>query len=89
MCESILNEITAWATNVLGQNNAPQSNIYWIYSLPGIGKTVLAHSICETFDDQKQLVGAFFCQKDDTTSSESRNILPTLIYKLTEISLIF
>ena len=84
--ESILNNIAAWATNGSGQNNVPQNNIYWIYGLPGIGKTSLAHSICETFDDRKQLVGAFFCQRDDTNLSEPRNILPTLIYKLAEIS---
>ena len=84
--EPILNKITAWATNGPGQNNVPQSNIYWIYGLPGIGKTALAHSICEILDDRKQLVGAFFCQKDDTNSSEPRNILPTLIYKLAETS---
>ena len=87
--ESILNDITAWATNGSGQNNVPQSNIYWIYGLPGIGKTALAHSICETFDDRKQLVGAFFCRKDDTNSSEPRNIIPTLIYKLADISSTF
>ena len=84
--ESILDEITAWVTNESGRDNVPQSNIYWIYGLPGIGKTSLAHSICETFDDRKQLVGAFFCQRDDTNASEPRNNLPTLIYKLAEIS---
>ena len=84
--ESILNEITAWVANESVSTNDPQSNIYWIYGLPGIGKTSLAHSICGTFDDRKQLVGAFFCQRDDTNSSEPRNILPTLIYKLAEIS---
>ena len=84
--ESLLNGITAWATNRLGQNNVPQGNIYWIYGLPGIGKTALAHSICDTLDDRKQLVGAFFCQRDNTNLSEPRNILPTLIYKLAIIS---
>src|SRR5258706_4466513 len=84
--ESILNGITSWVTNGPGQNNVLQSNIYWVYGLPGIGKTSLAHSICETFNDRKQLVGSFFCQRDDTNSSEPRNILPTLIYKLAEIS---
>ena len=83
--EYILNEIIAWMANESEPNNVPQSNIYWIYGLPGIGKTSLAHSICETFDDRKQLVGAFFCQRDDTNSSDPRNILPTLIYKLAEI----
>ena len=79
--ESILNEITAWVTNTSGPNDT-----YWIYGLPGIGKTSLAHSICQTLDKRNQLVGAFFCQRDDTSSSEPRNILPTLIYKLAGIS---
>ena len=79
--ESILDEITAWVTNESGPNNT-----YWIYGLPGIGKTSLAHSICQTLDERNQLVGAFFCQRDDTSSSEPRNILPSLIYKLAGIS---
>src|SRR5258706_4486372 len=79
--ESILDEITAWVGNESGPNNT-----YWIYGLPGIGKTALAHSICQTLDERNQLVGAFFCQRDDTSSSGPRNILPTLIYKLAGIS---
>jgi hypothetical protein len=78
--QSILNEIIAWVANGSGS-----SNIYWIYGLPGIGKTSLSHSICRTLDQQKQLIGAFFCQRDDTNSSEPRNILPTLIYRLAQI----
>ena len=49
----------------------------------------MAHSICETLDERNQLIGAFFCQRDDTNSSEPRNILPTLIYKLAENSPVF
>jgi hypothetical protein len=78
--QSILNQVLAWVANEAGPNN-----IYWIYGLPGIGKTSLSHSICKTLDDRNQLVGAFFCQRDDTNSSDPRNILPTLIYKLAEI----
>jgi hypothetical protein len=84
--ESILNEIIGWVANSSGQKNILQSNTYWIYGLPGIGKTSLAHSICDKLDKRNQLIGAFFCQRDDTNSSEPRNILPTLIYKLVEIS---
>ena len=79
--KSILNEITTWVTNGSGS-----SNIYWIYGSPGIGKTSLAHSICEALDERNQLTGSFFCQRDDANSSEPRNILPTLIYKLAENS---
>jgi hypothetical protein len=75
----LLDEIMDWSTRKLGQNN--DSNTYWIYGLPGIGKTSLAHSICACLDDRKHLAGAFFCRRDDPDLSEYRNILPTLIYK--------
>jgi hypothetical protein len=78
--QSILNQVTAWVAN-----GSEPSNTYWIYGLPGIGKTSLSHSICKRLDERNQLIGSFFCQRDDTNSSEPRNILPTLIYKLAEI----
>jgi len=84
--ESILNQIIAWVTNGPGQEGVDQSTPYWIYGLPGIGKTSLAHSLCEKLDKRKQFAGAFFCRRDDTNSSDPRNILPTLIYQLTETS---
>jgi len=77
--EFILDQIMAWVTNGPGVD---QSTPYWIYGLPGIGKTSLAHSICEKLEERKQFAGAFFCRRDDTNSSEPRNILPTLIYQL-------
>ncbi len=80
--ESPLGQIITWATN---QSDQDESNTYWIYGLPGIGKTCLAHSICERLHDQKHLAGAFFCQRDGPDLSEPKNILPTLIYKLARI----
>ena len=76
---SILNQIVAWVAKGSGQK---ESDAYWIYGLPGIGKTSLAHSICERLDKEKQLVGGFFCRRGDSNMGEPRNILPTLIYKL-------
>jgi len=78
--QSLLNQLMTWATNRSGQNN--ESNTYWIYGLPGIGKTSLAHSICASLHKEKHLAGAFFCRRDDPNLSEPKNILPTLIYKL-------
>ena len=77
--EALLNQIMDWAAN--GSNT---SNIYWIHGLPGIGKTSLAHSICEKLHGNRQLAGGFFCQRDDANMSEIRNILPTFISKLAE-----
>jgi hypothetical protein len=78
--ESILEQIIAWVTNELEQTDG--RNTYWIYGLPGIGKTSLAHSICATLHKKEQLAGAFFCRRDDQELREPRNILPTLIRKL-------
>jgi len=80
-----LKEIVDWVANKSEKKDLLQSNTYWIYGLPGIGKTSLAHSICASLHDQKKLAGAFFCRRDDPNLSEPRNILPTLIYKLAEI----
>jgi hypothetical protein len=78
--KSLLNQVIAWVTN--GPEQTDGRNTYWIYGLPGIGKTSLAHSICADLHDQEQLAGAFFCRGDDPELSEPANILPTLIHKL-------
>ena len=78
--EFLLKQLKDWATEEPGQKEG--SNTYWIYGLPGIGKTSLAHSICASLHEGKNLAGAFFCRRDDGSLSEPRNILPTLIHKL-------
>jgi len=86
---SILNQIITWVNHGPSQEGVDQSTPYWIYSLPGIGKTSLAHSLCEKLEERKQFAGVFFCWRDDTNSSKPRNILPTLIYQLAETSPLF
>jgi hypothetical protein len=83
--KSCLKEIVDWVANKSEDKDLLQSNTYWVYGLPGIGKTSLAHSICASLHDQGKLAGAFFCRRDDPNLSEPRNILPALIYKLARI----
>ena len=80
--QSLLNHIVDWVANKSGQENVQWSNTYWFYGLPGIGKTSLAHSICESLHERNHLAGAFFCRRDDPNLSEPMNILPTFIHKL-------
>jgi len=87
--KSLLKEIVDWVANEAEEKGVLQSNTYWIYGLPGIGKTSLAHSICASLHDQGQLAGAFFCRRDDANLSEPRNILPTLIYRLAGVFPLF
>ena len=84
--KSLLKEIVNWVANTSEQN---QGNTYWLYGLPGFGKTSLVHSICANFHDQGQLAGSFFCRRDDANLSEPRNILPSLINKLAVIFPLF
>src|SRR5258706_3760598 len=78
--KSLLEQMMGWVIN--GSEQTDGVNTHWIYGLPGIGKTSLAHSLCASLHDQEQLAGSFFCRRDDQELSEPRNILPTLIHKL-------
>ena len=78
--QSLLNQVIDWVANKSRQENALQGNAYWFYGSPGIGKTLLAHSICENLHMRN--AGAFFCQRDDLNLSKPINILLTFIHKL-------
>jgi len=82
--KSRIKEIVDWVANKSEEEGLLQGNTYWIYGLPGIGKTSLAHSICASLHDQGRLAGAFFCRRDDPNLNEPRNLLRTLIHKLAE-----
>ena len=84
--EFLLKQVEGWATKEPGQK---EGNTYWIYGLPGIGKTSLAHSICASLHKGNHLAGAFFCRRDDGSLNDPRNILPTLIHKLAIIFPLF
>src|SRR5258706_1533058 len=79
---SLLNQITDWVAKELDQESILQSNAYWLYGSPGVGKTLLAHSICASLHKRKHLARAFFCQRDDLNLSKPINILPTFIHEL-------
>jgi len=78
----LLKQILKWVASTSVKLGLVYRNTCWIYGLPGIGKTSLAHSICASLHDQDQLAGAYFCRRDNPALSEPINILPTLIYKL-------
>jgi len=65
--QSILKRVMAWVVNPQEMNDIPRGNAYWVYGSPGIGKSSLAHSICASLHDRKQLAGEFFCRRDDVT----------------------
>ncbi|KIM28356.1 hypothetical protein M408DRAFT_329451 [Serendipita vermifera MAFF 305830] len=80
----IINDTILWATKSLNQDitlkNSDFDGMMWIYGMAGIGKSAIAHSICRRLDESKQLGGCFFCRRDDPALSETKSVLPTLIF---------
>ncbi|KIM23646.1 hypothetical protein M408DRAFT_332254 [Serendipita vermifera MAFF 305830] len=72
----VINDIFLWATRSLSQGLSPEDSnpdgVFWMYGIPGIGKTAIAHSICHRLQESKQLGG-------------TKSVLPTLIYGLATI----
>src|SRR5258706_5138573 len=87
--KSLLNQIMDWVANKSNKECFLQRDTYWFYGSPGIGKTLLAHSICANLDERDHLRGAIFCRRDDPILSNPINILPTFIYKLAMIFFFF
>ncbi|KAG8813182.1 hypothetical protein FRC19_002623, partial [Serendipita sp. 401] len=86
---SVLDDIVEWALRscnggISSQNTNP-SNVYWLYGIPGIGKTAVAHSICAQLHKNGILGGTFFCKRDDPDLRDPKSVLPTLIFNLAEM----
>ncbi|KAG8788918.1 hypothetical protein FRC16_001289 [Serendipita sp. 398] len=81
---ALLDEILEWASRPIVEGTSPSQNVYWLYGIPGIGKTAMANSICFRLHKQGQLGGGFFCRRDDPKLSDPKYVLPTLVCKLAE-----
>ncbi|KAG8828512.1 hypothetical protein FRC19_003851 [Serendipita sp. 401] len=84
----LLDDIVDWAIrphpdgNVSGTANS--RSVYWLYGIPGVGKTAMAHSICARLHQEGRLGGMFFCRRDDPDLSDPKSVLPTLVFNLAE-----
>jgi hypothetical protein len=84
--EALLNNIVEWALRPSspGPESQPSvsESVYWLYGIPGVGKTSVAHSLCARLHEKRRLGGSFFCRRDDLNLSNPSYVLPTLICKL-------
>jgi Cdc6-like AAA superfamily ATPase len=85
---AILEYITSWVAKSVPRdtrsNGHDSSNMFWLYGIPGVGKTSVANSLCDRLRRSGNLGGSFFCRRDDPLC-EPRRVLPTLISKLVEM----
>ena len=85
---AILDKIITWVNLPLNPDKATTShsdNVYWLYGMPGLGKTSVANSLCYRLHVSGNLGGSFFCKREKESLRDPKNVLPTLISKLAAI----
>ncbi len=60
--QSILEEIKNWAS---AANTTGKAQIFWLTSVPGAGKTTIAHSVAKLFAQEGCLGSTFFFNRED------------------------
>lgn len=81
--KGILESIISWAKHPINEDATHHTpNMYWLYGIPGIGKTRVANSICAMLHQENMLGGSFFCRHDDPLRSDPKYVLSRFIFKL-------
>src|SRR5882762_4855744 len=79
--EGILN-----AGETLPTQGNRQGRIFWLNGMAGTGKSTIAQTIANRFDETKELGASFFCTRDDAECSNVNLIFPTLAYQLSSFN---
>ncbi|KAG9124918.1 hypothetical protein FRC07_009729 [Ceratobasidium sp. 392] len=73
----IIGEVINWAQI----SNAPD-RLFWLYGQAGLGKSAIATSLCQEFENLKVLAASFFCKRDDPERRNPQRVLTTIIHGL-------
>jgi hypothetical protein len=80
---AILDDIFKWASTPHdGKAQPTSSNVFWLYGMPGLGKTSVSNSLCDRLRRCGNLGGSFFCKYDNSDLHQPARVLPTLVAKL-------
>jgi hypothetical protein len=83
--EDVRQRIRSWATD---ESSLP---IFWLSGMTGEGKSTIAFTICELFDEENKhpekpldvsLGGSFFCSRQVEDLRRRQNVIPMLAYQL-------
>src|SRR5450631_1808197 len=80
---TVLDDIVSWATKPFdSETKSNNLNVFWLYGMPGLGKTSVANSLCDRLRKSGNLGGSFICKHDNPSLREPEAVLPTLIARL-------
>ncbi|KAH7317519.1 WD40-repeat-containing domain protein [Rhizoctonia solani] len=75
--EAILNQIITWT-----QNRDSTESFIWISGQAGMGKSSIAHSLCYRLDKFQALAGCFFCQGNNSDSSNPLQLINSIVHDI-------
>ncbi|KAG8729567.1 hypothetical protein FRC11_008469 [Ceratobasidium sp. 423] len=68
---------------------ANEPKAYWMQGMVGTGKTTIAYTICDELHTRGQLAASFFCSRLLPECRDVRQVIPTIAYRLAQLSLPF
>ena len=60
------------------------SSLFWLYGGAGAGKSAVAQSLSEKFQEKKQLAASFFFFRSDASRKNGEHLIPTLVMHLVD-----
>ena len=73
--DKVLNEVRSWA-------DSRTTLVCWLSGPAGTGKTTVAHTIAEEYDERGQLAATFFLWRKTGDRDNINKIVPTLAYQI-------
>ncbi|TDL14885.1 hypothetical protein BD410DRAFT_733487, partial [Rickenella mellea] len=61
---------------------SPTPPLFWLNGLAGTGKTTIAHSVAEYYDERGQLGASLFFSRDQQDRRDARQVISTIAYQL-------
>ncbi|KAH7915299.1 hypothetical protein BJ138DRAFT_1077761, partial [Hygrophoropsis aurantiaca] len=70
----ILKDIFDWA-----DQTTDTGSIFWVSGMAGMGKSAIAQTVAEKYDEQRRLAASFFFSKRESDRSNTDNFVPTIV----------
>ncbi|KAJ3771049.1 hypothetical protein FB446DRAFT_805239 [Lentinula raphanica] len=75
--EAILSRLADWITD-MGRD----TQLCWLHGSAGAGKSSVAQTIAERFEQEKKLAASFFFWRSDPTCNNIKRLIPTLAFQI-------
>ncbi|KDR69766.1 hypothetical protein GALMADRAFT_255549 [Galerina marginata CBS 339.88] len=80
---AVLRRITEWVQGTNTDAEDRQASMLWLYGAAGSGKTAIAQSLAEQFDDDDgSLFASFFFSRTDPTRNHAGHLVATIAYQI-------